>query len=62
MPHAALYECPGGACLPLCDATVDRESVAADLFPSQAKAGAVTATISTAIAIKRLIFESSDLP
>ena len=56
------YERPCGACSSLCDATVDRVSVAADLFQSQAKAGTATATISTAIAIKRLIFASSDLP
>ena len=61
-PASVLYERPCWACLPPCDATVDWESVAADLFQSQAKAGAATATISTAIAIKRLIFAPSDLP
>ena len=61
-PAVRPYERPRGACSSPCDAVVDRESVAADLFQSQAKAGPATATISTAIAIKRLIFASSDFP
>lgn len=40
---------------PPCDATVDWESVAADLFHTQAKAGTATAIISTAAPIKRII-------
>ena len=61
-PAVRSYERPRGACSSPCDAVVDRESVAADLFQSQAKAGPATATISAAIAIKRLIFASSDFP
>ena len=61
-PAVRPYERPRGACSSPCDAVVDRESVAADLFQSQAQAGPATATISTAIATKRLIFASSDFP